>query len=154
MYFSASSSSSSSSFSFLPFSFSSLPSCLSPLYPLSSSLSLFSLLICISFHVYLSSFLSLFIFISVSFHLCLFSSLSIFKSLSLSFTCLSLFSSSSLSSSLYTQKLFLINENILGTSPAKLALHMPLSLPTMSFATSSSAMFAGVYHLAQNDYSY
>ena len=37
---------------------------------------------------------------------------------------------------------FLINENILGTTPAQLASHVPLSLPTTGFATSSSAMFA------------
>ena len=74
-----------------------------------------------------------------SFHLCLSSSLSLFKSLSHHMS-LSLFIFISLFISLYTQKLFLINENILGTSPAKLALHMPLSLPTMSFATSSSAV--------------
>ena len=93
---------------------------LSPFYPLSSSLSLFSLLICISFHFYL------------------FSSLSLFKSLSV-------FIFISLHLSLYSQKLFLINENSLGTSLAKLALHMPVSSPTVSFASSSSSgMFAGI----------
>ena len=37
---------------------------------------------------------------------------------------------------------FWINENILGTSPSKVALHVPLSLLTTSFATSSLAMFS------------
>ena len=35
----------------------------------------------------------------------------------------------------------MINENILGTSPAKLALHVPMSLPTTGFATSSWPCF-------------
>ena len=65
---------------------------------------------------------SSFLLFSPVFHLLFLSSLLIFISFHLHLSHLS-----------YTQKLFLIKENILGKSPAKLALHKPLSLPTMSF---------------------